>query len=127
MTCSIFRQISLTHSTMDVRLSDEWLRVPAKTTNSKNKKAMKTPFWFFMMEEKRRLEQEGKWDDKKTMEELVQATIPIWKQNKTDPGFLAPYIEQHRLWKMNRSKNLENVFDSLGKGLWQILRGRLRE
>jgi len=107
---------------MDVRLSDGWLRVPTKASSSKSKKAMKTPFWFFMMEEKTRLEQEGKWDDKKTMEELVQATIPIWKQNKTDPGFLAPYIEQHRLWKMNRNRNLENVFDSLGRPLADIER-----
>ena len=106
---------------MDVRLSDGWLKVPSNSGNKKSRQA-KNPFWFFMMDEKKRLEQEGKWNDKMSTQDLVEATIPIWKQNKSDPVFLAPFIEQHRLWKMNRSKNLENVFDSLGRPLADIQR-----
>eukprot|EP00092_Neocalanus_flemingeri_P016616 GFUD01017977.1.p1 GENE.GFUD01017977.1~~GFUD01017977.1.p1 ORF type:complete len:495 (-),score=145.53 GFUD01017977.1:1213-2598(-) len=105
---------------MDVRISDGWLRIPAKS--GKKSKSVRSPFWFFMMEQKERWEQEDKWDKKKTMEELVQATIPIWKENKADPVFLAPYIEQHREWKMNRMGDLENKYDSLGRSLADIQR-----
>jgi len=107
---------------MDVRLSDGWLKIPYSTTSSRKTKAIKTPFWFFMMEEKGRMEKEGKWDDRKSMDELVHATIPIWKARKSDPVFMAPYVEQHRLWKMNRTRDLENVFDSLGRPLADIQR-----
>jgi len=107
---------------MDVRLSDGWLKIPYSSTSSRKTKAIKTPFWFFMMEEKGRMEKEGKWDDRKSMDELVHATIPIWKARKSDPVFMAPYVEQHRLWKMNRTRDLENVFDSLGRPLADIQR-----
>ena len=106
---------------MDVRLNDGWLRIPTNS-DSKKSKNPKTPYWFFMMDEKARMERDGKWDDKKTMQDLVQATISTWKERKTDPVFMAPYIEQHRIWKLNRSKNLENVYDSLGRPLADIQR-----
>ena len=106
---------------MDVRLNDGWLRIPTNT-GSKKSKSPKTPYWFFMMDEKARMEREGKWDDKKTMQDLVQATISTWTERKADPVFMAPYIEQHRTWKLNRSRNLENVYDSLGRPLADIQR-----
>merc|ERR1719452_237431 len=56
------------------------------------------------------------------MEELVQANLPMWKEKKDDPVFLAPYIQQTREWKLNRRNNLENVYDSLGRPLAEIHR-----
>jgi len=110
---------------MDVRLSDGWLKIPS-TSNSKKTKSIKTPFWFFMMEEKDRMVKEGKWNERKSLDDLVQVTIPIWKERKSDPIFMAPYIEQHRIWKTSRSRDLENVFDSLGRPLADIQREALR-
>ena len=81
---------------MDVRLSDGWLKIPL-TSISKKTKSMKTPFWFFMMEEKVRMEKEGKWDERKSLDDLVRVTIPMWKERKSDPIFMAPYIELHRV------------------------------
>ena len=109
---------------MDVRLSDGWLRIPTKS--SKKSKSVRSPFWFYMMEQKEKWEREGKWDGNKTMEQLVQATIPTWKQCKSDPVFIAPYIEHHRRWKMDRINNLENKYDSLGRPLAEIQREALR-
>jgi len=105
---------------MDVSVSDGFLRVPAK--GGKTSKKIRTPFWFFMMEQKEIWEKEGRWDNRRTMEELVQANLPMWKEKKDDPVFLAPYIQQTREWKLNRRNNLENVYDSLGRPLAEIQR-----
>eukprot|EP00091_Calanus_sinicus_P016664 TRINITY_DN36151_c0_g1_i1.p1 TRINITY_DN36151_c0_g1~~TRINITY_DN36151_c0_g1_i1.p1 ORF type:complete len:101 (-),score=18.87 TRINITY_DN36151_c0_g1_i1:19-321(-) len=52
------------------------------------------------------------------MEDLVHAAFPICKVNQQeDSEFMAPFIEMHRMWKM------ENMYTP-GAGLILTLRGR---
>lgn len=87
---------------MDNGMGDGFLRVEGVSSGGRKvkRKNPKSPFFFFMMEQKRLWEQQGKWQANWTREKLVQDTLPLWNRQKENPNFLAPYIEQHRLWKV---------------------------
>jgi len=105
----------------------EWLRIPS-APERKRSKVTKSPFYFFMMSKKTEWEAEGRWSSKKTMEDLVHAAFPLWKVNQQeDPEFMAPYIEMHRMWKMEQMGDLENKYDALGRPLADIEREMVRQ
>jgi len=93
----------------------------------RKKKKTKNPFYFFMMEKKEEWLTEGRWKAHWSMEELVQNTLPLWHQNKENPGFMEPYIEMHRQWKLKEQNDLENKYDSHGRSLADIAREAERQ
>jgi len=110
---------------MSTRYSDGFLKIPPSVTQKS--KTVKTPFYFYMMEQKERMEREGKWNNSRPLQELIDAIYPTWKEkSKSNPEFLAPYIELHRGWKDSRERNLDNKYDSLGRPLADIRREALR-
>ena len=70
----------------------------------------------------------GRWLPKKTMEDLVHETFPIWKVNQQeDPEFMVPFIEMHRKWRAEQMGDLENKYDALGRPLADIEREMARQ
>ena len=105
----------------------ELLRIPS-APERKRSKVTKSPFYFFMMFKKAEWEEEGRWSPKKTMEDLVHETFPIWKVNQQeDPEFMVPFIEMHRKWKAEQMGDLENKYDALGRPLADIEREMARQ
>ena len=48
------------------------------------------------------------------MNKLAEACHPIWAANKTNPTFLAPYMEEARRCQFGQHNDLERTYDSLG-------------
>eukprot|EP00092_Neocalanus_flemingeri_P005857 GFUD01006304.1.p1 GENE.GFUD01006304.1~~GFUD01006304.1.p1 ORF type:complete len:481 (-),score=167.66 GFUD01006304.1:83-1525(-) len=106
----------------------EWLRIPATDPGKKKSKVTKSPFYFFMMSKKTEWEAAGQWSERKTMEDLVHEAFPIWKsQQAENPEFMAPFIDMHRKWKMEKLGDLENKYDTLGRPLADIEREMARQ
>ena len=103
---------------------DTFVKVPIQSPGmgTKKRKPAKGPFYFFMMDKKTEWIQEGKLTDNCSMKRLVEDCRPLWKLMKSNPCLMEPYIERARLWKQEQNKDLENVYDSMGRSLADIRR-----
>ena len=48
------------------------------------------------------------------MNKLAEACHPIWAANKSNPTFMAPFMEEARRWQFGQHNDLERTYDSLG-------------
>lgn len=113
---------------MSYRRAD-WLKVPCIETGEKKAKVARTPMYFFMMEKKQQWEREGRWNAGcNSFKALLEATLPLWQElRKGPPHLIEPYKQQHRDWKDQQRKDLEEVYDTMGRSLADVQREAVRQ
>ena len=104
---------------MEVAGISKWADGPMRIPQThKKKKCPKTPFYFYMVEQRDTLISQG--HQISNMEELSRAAFPSWKEMQNDPEQMEKYIQLHKEWKKKEKFNLENKFDCFGRSLADI-------
>ena len=107
-------------------MSDQQFLIVPSSGGKAGGSKKKTPFNFFLQEKRQQWEKEGRWDGRRSQDELVQAALPLWAEVKKSPRLMEPYIEQHRQWR-GRNGELENRYDTMGRSLGDINREAARQ
>ena len=77
-------------------MSDQQFLIVPSSGGKAGGSKKKTPFNFFLQEKRQQWEKEGRWDGRRSQDELVQAALPLWAEVKKSPRLMEPHIRLHR-------------------------------